>query len=59
MSSESFWMDQGASGEESFVAADIASQAKTLSGLGGSALYTGTRDYQQWGRNNPGGTANS
>jgi hypothetical protein len=38
-------MDQGASGEESLAADDIASQAKTLSALGGSALYTGPREY--------------
>ena len=45
INSESFWIDQGVSGEESLVAWDIASQAKTLRGLGGTALYTGARDY--------------
>lgn len=38
-------MDQGASGEESFEVVDITSQAKTLSRLPGSAVYTGAREY--------------
>ena len=42
INSESFWIDQGASGEESFEVADITFQAKTLSPLPGSALYTGS-----------------